>query len=221
MVGVLLLSGEEESSERSITRESHFDAHEALASNLLRLKRLMAAEASRKIAVIGQPGAGKSSLIISIASGLVRPRPVVSALTDATDWSTAQASVCLLRGEGNVCFIDAPGYGTDKHPADIFVDFFPFEGCDVILHVLSGKIHSSDIAVFRRLVTAVNTKAGKRPPLVLWVRSFLDAIDPTQRTDVRVDVQTQFSSFVRSRLHLVSNRTGEGLDELRSSLTLA
>ena len=66
-----------------------------LQKNLLRLGSLLRKEPGYKVAILGQPGAGKSSLLKKMTKGQVTPLPVIGIQTDATDWSQDHACALL------------------------------------------------------------------------------------------------------------------------------
>lgn len=62
-----------------------------LELNLERLEKQLRSHSGYKIAILGQPGAGKSSLLKKMTNGKVKPLPVIGTQTDATDWSSDTA----------------------------------------------------------------------------------------------------------------------------------
>ena len=95
-----------------------------LELNLERLEEQLRSHSGYKIAILGQPGAGKSSLLKKMTNGKVKPLPVIGAQTDATDWSSDTACNLLSVYERYV-FADVPGYDTSSHPLYVFSSSFP------------------------------------------------------------------------------------------------
>ncbi|MEN9374594.1 MAG: hypothetical protein RIR79_2146 [Pseudomonadota bacterium] len=96
-----------------------------------------------KVALFGQPGAGKSSLINAI---LGKDLAKVGVETDIT------TSAEEYQHNGLV-FVDLPGYGTEKFPKDTYFDKFDILGYDLLLCVTSGKLHQSDTEFFKRITS--------------------------------------------------------------------
>lgn len=112
-----------------------------------------------RIALVGQPGAGKSSLINAITGQKLAE---VSQRTDTTVEATA------YRWEGLELW-DLPGYGTTKFPPGSFIDRFDVNGFDVYLCVFSGKLTSADDGMFVDTV-----RKGGKP--FIFVRTKADTI---------------------------------------------
>ncbi|RMD82583.1 MAG: hypothetical protein D6815_08870, partial [Candidatus Dadabacteria bacterium] len=124
-------------SSRSVARE-----HQQLVNNLRRLrKELRECSSNGRIALLGQPGSGKSSLLFRLTKGACDPKPVISQKTDATDWSRS-GNVRLLTRWRQQIYVDTPGYDTRRHKASIYIEHFPFTDTDVVVLVLSGKLHA-------------------------------------------------------------------------------
>lgn len=97
--------------------------------------------ATVSLALFGQPGAGKSSLINKIAG---------KKLTEAgieTD-KTVSASRHEING---IFFDDLPGYGTKNFPKESFFQKFDINSYDLFLCVTSGKLHQADTEFFQEL----------------------------------------------------------------------
>jgi len=139
-----------------------------LELNLERLKRELDSHTGRKIAIIGQPGAGKSSLLKKMTKGNVRPLPIIGTKTDATSWADTINCNLLSHYENHV-FVDVPGYDTVSHPTHLFLASFPFEKFDAFVFVIHGKLHASDEKIFRLVVQS------RKHHCV--ARSFSDSLD--------------------------------------------
>jgi len=119
-----------------------------LQLNLERLQVELCNETAKKIAIMGQPGAGKSSLLKKLTNGEVIPSPVIGINTDATNWASDAKCNLVSRYDGNI-FVDVPGYDTQTHPLIDFKLRFPFSNFDAFLFVFNGKLHAADEEVFQ------------------------------------------------------------------------
>jgi len=98
------------------------------------------------VALFGQPGAGKSTLINKIVGKKVAE---VGVETD----KTVQAASYEEKG---LKFVDLPGYGTKNFPKETYFSKFGILGFDLFLCVISGKLHHADTEFFQQL-----TRRGK------------------------------------------------------------
>lgn len=160
-----------------------------------------------RIGLLGQLGAGKSSLINSITGkdGLAP----VGVSTDYTveagyyDWNEIQ-------------LVDLPGYGTEGFPREGFLERFQVLTFDALLCVASGKFRDADCEFFRKV-----REAGKP---CLFVRTNLDGLRQKGRTeeelqaDVRVDLARQLADDDFS-LFFVDKISGRGISELDKSIS--
>jgi hypothetical protein len=69
-----------------------------LEKNLSRLRATLREAGSHRIAILGQPGAGKSSLLKKMTGGKVTPAPVIGVETDATVIPPANGGVANVHG---------------------------------------------------------------------------------------------------------------------------
>jgi predicted GTPase len=192
------------------------DAPSILEQNLRKLRDLLSARRGPKIALLGQPGAGKSSLLDRLTDGRCVPRPVIGTTTDATDWSKS-LDVTLLHEFGTMVFVDTPGYDTEKHPVKSYLDLFPFDAFDSIILVLSSKVHQADDEMLQVLDRRVSE--GKLPAWKLFlVRCFADTLSPDEEAAVERDLRSRLPHCGGSSFWLVSNRTGRGIAGLREAL---
>jgi small GTP-binding protein len=94
------------------------------------------------VALFGQPGAGKSSLINKIIGKKVAE---IGVETD----TTVEAASYEAKG---LSFVDLPGYGTTNFPKESYFDKFDIQQFDLFLCVTSGKLHQADNEFFQELV---------------------------------------------------------------------
>ncbi len=124
-----------------------------------------------KIALLGQPGAGKSSLINAL---LGKKLFEVGVHTD----TTIEAQEAKF---GSLIITDLPGYGTAKFPVDKWVDEFRPYDYDLYLFVFEGKLHDSDAELFKYLK---NWRDERKHPFFI-VRNKTDQIwDEDKSLDV-------------------------------------
>ncbi len=182
--------------------------------NFRRLESLLAFESGPTVAVLGQPGAGKSSLVRLVTFGRCEPLPVIGQRTDATDWR--HDSPCFFHRWQGLRITDTPGYDTAGHPFESYLDAFPFRRFDKLILVVGGKLHQADERLLAELRSLFGVTLPKR--LVL-VRSFAETLTPEEQSEVQADLRERLDldRFGVSLL-LVSNRDGSGLDELRAAL---
>ena len=93
------------------------------------------------VALFGQPGSGKSSLINKIVGEYVAE---VGVETD----KTVEAASYETKG---LRFVDLPGYGTKNFPKETYFDKFDIQQFDLFLCVTSGKLHQADTEFFQEL----------------------------------------------------------------------
>ncbi len=107
----------------------------------IKLKLKEENETTVSVALFGQPGAGKSSLINKIVGKNVA---AVGVETDKTVAANSYEANGLL-------FWDLPGYGTQNFPKESYFQTFPIEKFDLFLCVTSGKFHVADTEFFQEL----------------------------------------------------------------------
>jgi GTP-binding protein EngB required for normal cell division len=157
-----------------------------------------------KIALFGQPGSGKSSLINALIGEDVAK---VSQETDTT------ISEDPYKWE-DLVLTDLPGYGTRNFPADSFFEKFDVLSYDIFICVFSGKFKQEDTEFFRRL-----QKEGKK---CIFVRNSVDSMFEKGKTteqlkeDVLTDVKRQIGKDVK--VYFTSCRTEVGLDDLTKAI---
>lgn len=180
-----------------------------LIKNLRALRELTEKPDPHRVAFLGQPGAGKSTIISELSNGRARPAPVIGVNTDATNWAN-HVGVDLLCRWGKRVAADVPGYDTSSHPVSAFVTHFPFANFDKICLVISGKIHGSDINIYEAI-----RRSGAA---LIVVRARAESVLPAERQAVKDDLCQRFVGLTASSIVFVSSRTGEGLPELRRRL---
>lgn len=136
-----------------------------------------------RLAFFGQPGSGKSSLINELLGQKVAE---VSAQTD----TTKQAQIVE---QGDVVFVDLPGYGTSEFPANqYFTSFNPLQ-YDLFLCVFSGKLLEEDVEFFRKL--------ADQNRICIFVRNKVDSLyDPEKNT---AQLQAAIQDDVAAQLKVV------------------
>ncbi|RMD82581.1 MAG: hypothetical protein D6815_08875 [Candidatus Dadabacteria bacterium] len=168
-------------------------------------KRLEAQNADPvTVALFGQPGAGKSSLINKLVG---RPLATVGQKTD----QTVQAQIVEWEG---LRLVDLPGYGTSKFPPNAWIKKFDPRSFDMFLCVFSGKFHSADTKMFHDLEAKGRT--------CLFVRQKSDTIwqegksQEELRAEIVEDVRRQVGKSVD--VYFVSCVSGEGLGDLSDAI---
>ncbi|WP_404332090.1 GTPase [Mesobacillus maritimus] len=157
-----------------------------------------------RIALFGQPGSGKSSLINALIGEDVAR---VSQETDTT------ISEDPYKWE-DLILTDLPGYGTKNFPADSFFERFDVLSYDIFICVFSGKFKQEDTEFFRRL-----HKENKK---CIFVRNSVDSMFEKGKTieqlkeNVTNDVREQVGKDVK--VYFTSCRTEEGLDDLTQAI---
>ncbi|MCG3786135.1 Rab family GTPase [Delftia acidovorans] len=176
-----------------------------LETNLGRLSVQLRSQRGRKIAILGQPGAGKSSLLKGMTSGVIDPLPIIGAQTDATNWSI-DPDCSLLSKHREYIFTDVPGYDTESHPTDVFTSLFPWDQFDAFIFVLRGKLHQADEIIYKYVA-----RQGKK---VFLARSFSESLSEPDRAAVDSDLRVRFSVSPHTKFFFFSNRTGEGVVDI-------
>ncbi|MCM3789322.1 GTPase domain-containing protein [Domibacillus indicus] len=181
----------------------------------MKLAALLEEAESRKIAFIGQPGAGKSSLLLKLTNGKCEPKPNIGQGTDTTDWSSGREPVWYHLYNGTY-FIDTPGYDTKAHPLRSYREYFPFQNVDAIVFVIRGKIHQSDEDMFRLIMDK-----SKCTSTVVLVRGYAEDLTEEDRKSLEQEFNEKFKlKRYHVSLIFVSNRLGEGITELQSLLNI-
>lgn len=169
-----------------------------------------------RIAFFGQPGAGKSSLINKIIG---TPKMSVGQETDVTKFAQ-------IVEYNEALYVDLPGYGTSKFPANEYFQTFDPLQYDLFICVFSGKFHQADSQFFREL------ESTSKP--CIFVRNFSDNIYDDEiseeeiknviTNDVRKQVGTKIKVFFTSCHSSVSdleNGIKDLMWEIESNLDFA
>jgi GTP-binding protein EngB required for normal cell division len=186
------------------------DPHRILKMNLSSLKNALSGAdvvAMKRIAIIGAPGAGKSSLIISLTNNEIIPIPKVGITTDATDWSKEFVSNIIGLYKNNY-IVDVPGYDTKSHPLELYLNYFPFSLFDIFVFVLRGKISKADEVIYRI------KKLNKNKYIV--VARLLDDQGDALQSEIESDLQIHLDENVT--VEFFSNQNYVGIDVIRMQL---
>lgn len=216
---VWLLSEDEASRERK--RRSELST---LEKNFERLRDELEDAKGPRVAILGGPGIGKSTLLKVIGEGKVRPEPKIGAETDATDWSES-TDVPLLsylsrgRGTTRLTLVDFPGFGTSKHPTSVYISNFPLALFDRVIFLIGEKLRADDERIAKHLLQRAFTlkeimEMQGRLPRITFARTKADALDAIARSEVNADVLKRLGHDPR----FLSAKTNEGIDELRHEL---
>lgn len=191
---------------RTAPESSYSPSETILVRNLRALRDATIEPDPRRVAFLGQPGAGKSTLIKKLSKGRARPVPIVGTETDATNWAE-QLNVDLLCRWGKRSASDVPGYDTVNHPSSTYLAHFPFDQFARICLVLNGKVRAADQEVYQAI------RDSGTPVIV--VRSYAESLNEHQRDAVSQDLHLHLFEPDPSNIVFVSSRTGEGIERLR------
>ncbi len=157
-----------------------------------------------KVALFGQPGAGKSSLINKMVGKKVAE---VDVRTDTT--------VDLAWHEANgLKFGDLPGYGTIRFPKESYFQQFDIEQFDLFLCVSDGKFHQADTEFFSEL--------KKRGKVCIFIFNRCENLYQEDLTDEELKQRKRddITKQVGQKVHVIftSCRENIGLDELNEAI---
>jgi GTP-binding protein EngB required for normal cell division len=170
------------------------------------LERLRQEDKGRvRVALFGQPGAGKSSLINALVGQHVAQ---VGVRTDTT-------TSCECYEWGQIVLADLPGYGTERFPSETYFDRFDIMSFDLFLCVTANKFTAEDAAFFRAL-----NGAGKP---CLFVRNFGDMLwqEGMTKSDLEREVVDDARRHVQDEgigVLFTGCRTKAGLDLLSRAI---
>lgn len=156
------------------------------------------------IALFGQPGCGKSSLInrlIGQKLALEGVRNDVTTERQEFEWN-------------GLVLVDLPGYDTALFPANEYLARFRVLEFDLLLCVFDGKFHQADTALFHEV-----TRRGK---VCLFVRNKHDTL--WQEGKDAAELEREVAESVAAQvgephpIHFTSCRFNTGLGELEQSI---
>ncbi|HFV9231468.1 TPA: GTPase [Acinetobacter baumannii] len=110
-----------------------------------------------KIAITGQSGSGKSSLINAIAGSKVAPVGFVETTMEPKEYKT----------ENGIILVDLPGCGTANFPFETYIDDMQISSFDAIILVTANRFYEADIKLFNYVVNNL-----KKP--IFLVRTKMD-----------------------------------------------
>jgi small GTP-binding protein len=172
----------------------------------LRLELERLDEVRVRVALFGQPGAGKSSLINALIG---REVAETGERTDTT--------VAAQRYEHDgVEYTDLPGFGTTRFPAATYWERFHVSDYDLLLCVKDGKLSIDDDRLFFEEI-------WKRGKVCIFVHNKLDTLWSPSKTveQVQQELREELSQRIGPRvapLVFTSCRTREGLDALERAI---
>lgn len=94
------------------------------------------------VALVGEAGSGKSSLINRITGEYVAPIGATETTMDATTYAVPNSALRL---------VDLPGYGTQTWPTARFIDDVHLAKYNAVLLIYSARVKSDDILLFQAL----------------------------------------------------------------------
>lgn len=157
-----------------------------LENNFRRLKKKLDEDYKTKILIVGQPGAGKSSLLKYVTNNKCVPVPIIGQKTDATHWHDAEINN-FFHIYLNKIFVDSPGYDTNNHPLHSYLEYFPFSSFHKVIFVLHGKIHESDKKILMKIKSEVKLKS------IIIVHSFSEESSMEIRKEIKYDITKVFN----------------------------
>jgi len=172
----------------------------------LRLELEKLDEVKVRVALFGQPGAGKSSLINALIG-----RDVAEA-GERTD-----TTVAAHRYEHDgVAYTDLPGFGTTRFPAATYWDRFQISDHDLLLCVKDGKFSVDDDKLFF-------DELWRRGKVCIFVHNKLDTLWSSSKTleEVKLELTSELNQRIAphsAAMVFTSCRTREGLDELERAI---
>ena len=161
-------------------------------------------ETKVRIALFGQPGAGKSSLINAIIG---EDKFETGVKTD----TTKSAEEVEYKG---LSFVDLPGYGTSGFPKENYLKKFDILNFDIFLCIFDGKLREADVEFFNKL------REVKK--ICIFVRTKEDTLFQKGRTveELKFEIIQDVKKLVDGGIKIcfVSIRTVAGIDELESCI---
>lgn len=159
-----------------------------------------------RIAFVGQPGAGKSSII----NGLLGHK--AAATGQGTDITQEAAEYSYLFNK----LVDLPGYGTHMFRFADWKQQFQPEQYDVFVFVFSGKLTDDDSRILADLKGYAESLERPRP--VLLVRNHGEELEDEELDVVREDIYSKLGLPEEAvPLYFVDCRYKKGFEELKEA----
>lgn len=195
------------SSRKTILEKNFYNLQQQLWKN----------KTEKKVIILGQPGAGKSSLLLKITDNKCVPKPIIGVQTDATHWHHSVKHDFFHRHE-KVIYVDSPGYDTKSHPVESYINHFPFSSFDIIIFVISGKIHNSDQKIIGK-IGKINSLSQSTQLII--VRNFNENLNAQDKNKVEMDMKKHFQNK-SEKLDFIfsSNRTSEGIETIKKLVNM-
>lgn len=158
-----------------------------------------------RIAVIGQPGAGKSSLINALLGKNVAP---TGPETDNT------VSECVYEYNFQR-IVDLPGYATERFSFEKWKEEFSPQQYDIFLYVFRGKFLEEDNKLFSDLET---WNEERRRPIFL-IRNFSAGLDGKEKANISSDISRQIGVKEPAHVYFLDMKPPKmGIQELQSAI---
>lgn len=169
------------------------------------------------VAVIGESGSGKSSLINAFIGEYVAPVGAIETTMEPTPYNVPDKRLQLF---------DLPGCGTSTWPADRYVEDLQLSRYDAVVLVYSARVKTDDITLFNAL-----QRHNKRTYIV---RNYFDVAiegeamrpkrkaldDDALRASITEDAQRQFGQETL-RVYMISSHASKpsyDLDDLQRDI---
>jgi hypothetical protein len=159
-----------------------------------------------RIAVVGQPGAGKSSLINNLIGHKVAE---TGQMTDVTRKATEYKYNFLT-------LVDLPGYGTEMFSFETWKNQFEPQKYDVLIYVFSGKLLSEDNDLFTSIK---RWNENIKRPLFLVRNHCTDIETEEDKNRVKRDVLEKLDYDKPLDVYFIDcGRNKTGINELRKDV---
>lgn len=156
-----------------------------------------------KMAVIGQPGAGKSTLINRlIGKKVAETGPDTDNTTEATEYEYNFQKI-----------VDTPGYATDKFKFEYWKDKFKPQQYDLFIYVFKDKFKTEDELLFDNLKDWNNER--QRP--IFLVRNHSEDLSEEDKRFIAKDVMSHLKT--NEKVYFVDCRYKTGLSDLSEAIS--